>query len=146
MERSLSRTPVFQVMHSYQGEVAAREPVSPSTAATKTTVDLTLMSGEQDGALILTFFYNTDLFDHALVEQLAHHLARVIELGGGASEQSLAALPLLDPDERQRVLVEWNATARAFAADTRGEALVARHAQATPDAIALEHRGTPRAR
>jgi non-ribosomal peptide synthetase component F len=64
-------------------------------------------------------------------------------LRGIAADPGLrvSELPLLDSEERARVLDEWNATASPFAADLLVHHRVSAPAARTPHAVAVSHRG-----
>jgi aspartate racemase len=70
------------------------------------------------------------------VEAIDRQLAAVAHAVLLAPEQTLTHLPLLDREERDRILVGWNATERAFP-DVCVHTLVEQQAQRTPDAPAV---------
>ena len=63
--------------------------------------------------LHLKFGYRLDLFDRASIEMLAARLIRVLEAIVRSPATRLGAIEVLTQEERQRLLVEWNATAQA---------------------------------
>jgi amino acid adenylation domain-containing protein len=146
-ERSLSHTPLFQVMLALQNvpretlELAGLRltllPIETGVAK----FDLLLSLAEEPGGLSGTLEYSTDLFDAPTVERLAGHFEQI--LGGivGAPEGRIAALPLLAPAERWQLLEEWNATGMEFPADLCLHQLVEAQVERTPAALAVVRGG-----
>ncbi|MFP2934190.1 condensation domain-containing protein, partial [Pyxidicoccus sp. 3LG] len=95
----------------------------------------TIVPGEQ---LLLKFSYDTGRFDAAMVERMLRRWSSVLESFAAAPEQSLARISLLDAEERQRVLVEWNDTRVDFPRESTLPALFEEHVALRPDAVALE--------
>ncbi len=141
-ERDTSRTPLFQVLVILQN-TPQEPPAMPGlrvedveVPTTTANFDITVEFQEYDGGLRIALTYNTDLFDHATVARLAEHLVVLLDGIAADPHRPVARLPLLPDDERRRVLVEWNDTARDIPATTFGELVEARVRQ-TPDAVAL---------
>ncbi|MGH3889309.1 MAG: amino acid adenylation domain-containing protein, partial [Pseudonocardiaceae bacterium] len=146
VERDASRNPLFDVMvllHEQQrsapafGELRAETvDISANVAHFDLTCEFQVMAGELRGALT----YNTDLFDRGtagrLVEQLSVLLAAVADDPG----RQVARLPLLPAAERDRVLIEWNDTARSVPAATLPEVFATAVAR-TPQAPAVIFEG-----
>ena len=57
-----------------------------------------------------TVEYNSDVFDGDTVQGLLEHYKVLLEAASISPACAVAELPLLAPEERRRVLVEWNAT------------------------------------
>ena len=68
-------------------------------------------------------------------------LSRVLEAIASDPGQRLGAIELLTQEERQRILVEWNATAQAVPEATLPEMFEAQAAR-TPEATALVFEAT----
>ncbi|HEX6288974.1 MAG TPA: amino acid adenylation domain-containing protein, partial [Herpetosiphonaceae bacterium] len=142
-ERDLSRHPLFQVMLILQNapmpELALGDltllPIAIDNHTTK--FDLSFDLTETADGLFGLIEYSTDLFEAATIARIAEHFRRVLEIVVADPAQRIAALPLLDEAERQRVLVEWNATAADYPQDVCLHTLVERQAARTPDAVAL---------
>ncbi len=100
-------------------------------------LELTLVVAE--GAVAWSF--ETSALPHADVEDLARQLGIFLE--GIAADPTLAIgrVSLLSAAERRRVLVEWNATARAVPGEACVHRLFERQVERTPDAVALVFRG-----
>ncbi|MFI6058361.1 amino acid adenylation domain-containing protein [Streptomyces sp. NPDC051286] len=93
---------------------------------------VTAIDPEAVGALLRTTVDN-------LVTALEQALDQAPE--AGRSHLALSAVPVLDDDERHRMLVDWNDTASGAAPATLPELFEAQVAR-TPDAVAVAHAGT----
>ena len=80
--------------------------------------------------------YSTDLFDRDTAEALVGRFVRLLEAAVAAPEQPIGLLDILTPEERHRILVEWNGTARDIAPVTVPRLFEAQAAR-TPDAVAV---------
>ena len=81
--------------------------------------------------------YNSDLFDASTIERLLANWTVVIEAVAANPDVKVSEVALLADDERAKMLVEWNATTKPFAADKGIHHLIAETAAARPDATAL---------
>ncbi|MGH3927648.1 MAG: AMP-binding protein, partial [Pseudonocardiaceae bacterium] len=94
------------------------------------------LSAYLDERLCFDLDYDPRLFDAATIERLAGHLEVLLTGIGAAQGSTLAELTLLNEDERQRVLVEWNNTHLDVPDVTLPEVFQAQ-VQRTPEASAL---------
>ncbi len=108
-------------------------PVHTHTAK----VDLTLFMNENAGDWTATAEYSTDLFDAERIDRLLGHWRVLLESIVAQPAARVAELPMLTPSERQRLLVDWNETARDYPREKSVHQLFAEQAAATPVAIAL---------
>ncbi|WP_130904172.1 non-ribosomal peptide synthetase [Pseudomonas sp. Sample_22] len=148
-ERSLSHSPLFQVMFNHQlarpaavsGLLAGLRVEALNATAKSTQFDLQLDTQEQGDQLLASLTYATDLFDAERIETLARHWRNLLAGVLANPQTPLAELPLLDADERLRILDELNDTAQ----DYPGEVCVQRHFEArvleNPQATALVFQG-----
>ncbi|MBJ6766223.1 AMP-binding protein, partial [Myxococcaceae bacterium JPH2] len=81
--------------------------------------------------------YRSDLFDAATVERMMGQLRVLIEAALDAPESRVFDLPLMTAEERRRVLVEWNDTARDFPRELPVHAFFSMQAGETPSAVAV---------
>ncbi len=141
-ERSLTHTPLFQVMLVLQNAPAERLEIRGlrllpvEVKGTTAKFDLTLTLAGDDGALAGEIEYATDLFDAATVDRLAGHFGRLLAAAAGAPDEPFSVLPLLSPAERGQILIEWNDTASGTAPRAVYE-LFATQLQRTPEAVAV---------
>jgi amino acid adenylation domain-containing protein len=85
--------------------------------------------------------FAADLFDAATAESFARYLVQLLASMAADPAQPVTALAILPPHERQRILVEWNATARDTGPFANAHDFVAAQILRTPDAVAVRHDG-----
>ncbi|AWM93341.1 non-ribosomal peptide synthetase [Pseudomonas sp. 31-12] len=130
-ERSLSHSPLFQVMFNHQqakpaavsGLLAGLRVEALNATAHTTQFDLQLDTQEEGDKLFASLTYAADLFDAERIEHLARHWRNLLAGVLANPQCPLAELPLLEADERLRILDDLNDTARAYP----GEVCVQRH-------------------
>ena len=119
-ERHLSRNPLFQVMFVFQGGLLpafdlsglALKPLGAHSGTAK--FDL-LLDLREDGEGLTGFVeYSTELFEANTVRRMCAHFLNLLRAVVAEPSQSLAALQLMTPPERTRLLQDRNATALAF--------------------------------
>ncbi|MBV9773057.1 MAG: AMP-binding protein, partial [Gemmatimonadetes bacterium] len=143
VERDLSRNPLFQAMFVLQnapqgavelpGLALAPHPVETEVAR----FDLTFSLVEEAGGISGVVEYATDLFDEPTVLRLTRGYRTLLEGIVAHPDEPVFRLPVLPPEERERVVVEWNRTAAPFEDGLCFHHLFERHAAATPDAPAV---------
>ncbi|HET7230631.1 MAG TPA: amino acid adenylation domain-containing protein [Longimicrobium sp.] len=141
-ERSMAHAPVFQVMlnlANFGGPGLALpgidvEPVAGG-AEVGSKLDLTLYAAEWDGGIVFSLVYDADLFGAERMREMLAQLAAVLRQAASAPERPVTSISLLT-DEARAVLPDPTAP---LSAEWRGSvpALFARHAAATPDALAV---------
>ena len=114
------------------------KPIPVHTGTTKSEVSLSLL--ERDGALQGTLEYSTDLFDAETMRRLAKHFVRLLGSAVAAPDTKIGELPLLDAEEREQIIVRWNATHREYPLETGMPTLFEQQVGRTPDAIAVRLR------
>ncbi|HEY2511451.1 MAG TPA: amino acid adenylation domain-containing protein, partial [Polyangiaceae bacterium] len=85
--------------------------------------------------------YDTRRFAAPTIGRMLDHFERLLGALVAAPHAAVGALSMLDDAERQRVLVDWNATARDFGGDACLHELFDAQARRTPDAVAVEFDG-----
>ncbi|MGH3997693.1 MAG: condensation domain-containing protein, partial [Pseudonocardiaceae bacterium] len=134
--RDTSRTPLFQAMVILQNaphqaqDLLGLQLDALELPVTTANFDITLEFQESGDTLAGALVYNTDLFDAVTIERMVGHL--LVLLGGIAADPDrlVADLPLLTVVERDRVLVQWNDTARVVPAVVWSELFQAQVARA----------------
>ncbi|WP_425549150.1 amino acid adenylation domain-containing protein, partial [Allokutzneria multivorans] len=96
-------------------------------------LSLALLPGER---LRIGAQYRSELLDHELVRGILDSLHRLVEAVVADPTVRVASLSLLAPEERQRMLVDWNDT-RADVPEATLPALFEAQAARTPDAVAV---------
>ncbi|PLP90484.1 non-ribosomal peptide synthetase [Pseudomonas sp. FFUP_PS_473] len=139
-ERSLSRTPLFQVMFNHQRETAQGLRQLPGLSAEvlpnsvgNAQFELILDSLEAaDGSLQLSFTYAVELFEARSIARLAERFERLLGQLLAQPRAPLAGLDLLLPAERQ-----LPAVASRYSGALPIHQRIAQHAVERPDAVAL---------
>ncbi|HEU5108069.1 MAG TPA: condensation domain-containing protein, partial [Micromonosporaceae bacterium] len=143
--RSLSHTPLFQVMFVLQNTPAAppgipgidTTPIDLPSAYAK--FDLWLSIKEGPEGLSGTVEYSTDLFEPATVRRMVDHLRVILAATAADPRQRIDRIPLLDPAERDHVLTALSRTTTT-PTDTPTRLIHERvhdQARATPDLPAV---------
>ena len=143
--RSLSHTPVFQVMFAWQNtEQSALDlgglqvtPLGVDYAVAK--FDLTLELMESGGCIGGSLQYATSLFERETVQRYVTYLARLFSEMVVGEDEDITQIAVMPPAERHQVLVEWNATDRAYPSDRCVHELFEEQVARTPDAVAVVH-------
>lgn len=141
LERSLSHTPLFQVMFVLHNaplpatEVHDLRVIPLETHSGTTQFDLTLSITESAQELIGTLEYNCDLFEETTIARMAEHYLTLLEEFISHPQRQISELSLL-PDAEQQQLAMWNQTQAAYSQASCIHQLFEAQAQRTPDAIA----------
>ncbi|MDC9594347.1 non-ribosomal peptide synthetase, partial [Xenorhabdus sp. IM139775] len=143
-ERSLSHSPIFQVMLALNNTPAI-ELALPGLQFTpleqahhSAHFDLTLSLTETDAGLFGALEYAVDLFDAATVARIAGYLQHVLAaMVEDDATQPIARLPLLSTAEHQQLLIDFNATQADFPLDALIHPRFEAQAAQRPDATAL---------
>ncbi|KEX92687.1 peptide synthetase [Pseudomonas putida] len=146
LERSLSHTPLFQVMYNHQPQVADISTVTTASGLAlgmiewqgrTTQFDLTLDTFEKGGKLHAALTYAHDLFDAATIARMAQHWTHLLQGMVSDTQQRISDLPLLEQAEYQRIVHDWNRADDSFAQDLCIHELISQQVAATPDALAV---------
>jgi non-ribosomal peptide synthetase component F/acyl carrier protein len=148
-QRSLARTPIFQVMLSYQNvplptiaDAAIRvEPVS--LPAGKAEFDLLLDLFEDGDTIWGRLEYSVDLFDRPTAQRYADLFLRLVRDLVAEPDRRLGERSLLTDDELRLARERGSGPARDRTATPLPHDAVTAHARRDPRATALVHRGHP---
>ncbi|HEY3570037.1 MAG TPA: amino acid adenylation domain-containing protein [Thermoanaerobaculia bacterium] len=142
-KRSLSHTPLFQVLFQLQSALIGRlelpglalTPLDTDTGIAR--FDLTLTLEERDGALKGSLAYDRDLFDAATIDRLGVHLGSFLAAMAADPRRRLSAVSFLSPAEHQQLLREWSDTAETIPGGPCVHRWIEARARRTPEATAL---------
>jgi len=136
--------PLFEsilVFENYPVDEAVREQTGSlqiewGRTFTRTNYPLTVAvsPGQQMGLLMA---YDTRRFDAAAIRRMMGHMQALLTGMAADPQRRIATLPLLTEEEREQILVEWNATAAEFPRDQCIHHLVEAQVAERPDAIAV---------
>jgi amino acid adenylation domain-containing protein len=142
-ERSLSHSPLFQVMFALQNAPMGTLRLPEVTLQQQETVrtgahfDLGLSIQEADGGLRGSLEYASDLFDAPTIKRWQIYLETVLRGMVADETQTLGELSLLSPEERARVLYGFNATRKEYPDESLIHEQFKQRARRTPDAVAV---------
>jgi len=148
LERSVSHTPLVQVMFFFQnypqeaitltGLTADRIPLDVvHTGSAQSDVSLYV---NQDAVGELLFQYSSDLFDRQTIDRMAGHFEMLLRGAIDAPTDRIGDLPLLTPAEGEQ-LRGWNSTAREYPGHRPMAELFTSQVERTPDAVAVTFSG-----
>ncbi|MGY2316378.1 non-ribosomal peptide synthase/polyketide synthase [Pseudomonas sp. SDO5522_S412] len=146
VERSLSHTPLFQVMYNHQPQVADIAAVNTASGlelslvqwqGRTTQFDLSLDTYEKSGTLHAALTYANDLFDAATIERMARHWLSLLQAMVADGSQRIGELPMLAAAEQHVLVHDWNQTAETYPTERGIHHLIEDQVQRTPHAVAL---------
>jgi len=142
-ERSLSRSPLFQVAFILQNAPAGRWTLpglklhAIETESAVTSFDLTLTMSENEDDIVGSLIYALDLFEHSTAERITERFQILLKSMTAGPNARLCELPLLTETECRQLLYEWNETTAPFANTECVHQLFEAQVARTPDAVAL---------
>ncbi|HYH82162.1 MAG TPA: amino acid adenylation domain-containing protein, partial [Longimicrobium sp.] len=154
--RSLSHTPLFQVMFAWQNAPEgspelpelALDPLDPldlagsggSPPQVSAKFDFSLALHEDGGRIEGVVEYATALFERETVQRYVGYLRRVLEgMAADDALQAVDALPLLSETERRLLVEAWGRTEAASPPEGCIHELFEAQARRTPEAVAVVH-------
>jgi arthrofactin-type cyclic lipopeptide synthetase C len=146
-QRSLAHSPLFQSMLSWDaqpGTALALDELQLQVLGggeTFAKFDLALNLGEVQGQIAGSLVYASALFDAATVQRYAGYFERLLRAMVADDQGLLEQVPLLDGQEREQLLVQFNATHEAFDLEQSIHGLFEAQVQRSPDAVALVSEG-----
>jgi amino acid adenylation domain-containing protein len=142
-ERSMSYTPLFQVLFALQNAPQEKLELSGLTLdllsidSGTAHFDLALLLEETEEGLEGVCEYSTDLFDETTILRLLGHFETLLESAVNNPDQNLSQLSLLSAAERRQLLDEWGTPAEYFSSDLCVHELFAQQAERTPGEVAV---------
>jgi amino acid adenylation domain-containing protein len=157
LQRDPSRSPLFQVLFTLQGEIAgtslglfalgesgavfetkALRLESVSLGEESSQFDIDLQACEAQDELVLSLQYNADLFEPQTIARMAGNLHTLLQ--GLDGSLRVSELPLLSSEERF-TLESWNVTEKIFPKFSSIHALIEAQVERTPNAPAVWYEG-----
>ena len=140
-ERDLSRNPLFQVVFQlFNAPNAPRADAAPAASEPHGAAAFDLVFSlrhADDGRITGRVEYSTDLFERETVARMARHYQVLLAGIAADPDRRLSDLPLLVPEERDRILRGWNDTARHYDRETGVLELFDCQVERTPEAVAF---------
>jgi amino acid adenylation domain-containing protein/FkbH-like protein/non-ribosomal peptide synthase protein (TIGR01720 family)/FkbM family methyltransferase len=147
IERSLSHSPLFQVMFVLQN-VAMEELETPGLKISPLSLDnvnakfdfalqMWEINTEKGNSLQGFWQYNLDLFDQDRIARMSSHFQTLLEAIVANPQESIGTLSLLTERERHQLLVEWNDTDTAYPDKKCIHQLFEEQVERTPNHVAV---------
>ena len=143
VERSLSHSPLFQVMFVLQNTPSETiklpdATLTPLTLEKETTnFDLTLDIEPSEQGLVANWEYNSDLFEDATITRMLGHFENILTSVLANPQQQVNQINLLTAAERNQLLLKWNDTKVDYHQNKCIHQLFEEQVNKTPDAIAV---------
>jgi amino acid adenylation domain-containing protein len=145
--RSLSHSPLFQVMFALQNTPESSLEVSGLTLQglglprTTAQFDLSLSVQEAGDTLVGSLDYATSLFERGTVERFIRYWQTLLEGMVETQQQRVGELPLINEVERQQILIDFNQTGAPYPQDQLIHELFEAQVARTPQATAVVFAG-----
>jgi amino acid adenylation domain-containing protein len=147
VERSLEAQPLFQVLFNLIS-VAQPQPTLSNLQASiiweetgRPAYDLNCEIQTNANGVKVCLKYNANLFDQAIIAQMAQHFNQLLAHTAAVPTQALAGYSILNQAEREQLLLVWNQTQATFPTDKTIHQLLEAQAKLTPDKPALIFNG-----
>jgi amino acid adenylation domain-containing protein len=145
-QRDMSHSPLFQVAFILQnmalGELRLTDlTIQPVTVENRRSkYDITLNSADTPDGLAFYWEYNTDLFEEATIRRMMRHFQNLLLAFTGNPKLKIQQAELMDAAERDRLVTEWNQTARPYPDRHSAHRIFEEYARIQPQALAAEFR------
>ncbi|ROL75561.1 non-ribosomal peptide synthetase [Pseudomonas vranovensis] len=144
-ERSLSHSPLFQVMFNHRSDTPGAAPQAALALQVEAVgqdsqdaqFDLTLTTHESAQGIGASLNYATDLFDAATIERMLGHWQALLRAVAADPQARLGQLALLDPAQQQSTLRCWNPAPQQFPVRHCIHELFEAQVERNPDALAV---------
>ncbi|MEW5929981.1 MAG: condensation domain-containing protein, partial [Gemmatimonadota bacterium] len=144
-ERSLSRSPLFQVVFTLDnaqdagGGLAGLSVQRVGTELEVAKFDLALELAAGSDGLRGGLAYSTELWEAATMQRLVGHFTRLVEQAAADPDVRISRVTLLNEAERRQVVEGWNATEAEYPRESCVHALFEAQVERTPHAVAVVH-------
>ncbi|MCX6582995.1 MAG: amino acid adenylation domain-containing protein [Candidatus Aminicenantes bacterium] len=155
VDRNIGRNPLVDVMFALQNFFEVTYDglnleieglmIKPYGYENKTAkFDLLLSAVEQEGKLVFSFEYSTQLFKEETIARFAGFFKAIISQVTREPRVNIPGIEILSEEERARILNDFNDTAADYPRDRTIHELFAGQAERTPDRIAVLGHGRTR--
>jgi amino acid adenylation domain-containing protein/FkbM family methyltransferase len=151
-ERNLSHHPLVQVVFAFQNipTLASQhaegigadaedgeDDAAPTIISGFSKFDFSLLMETTARGLSAAFEYACDLFDHATITRMVGQFRALLASIAEAPDRPISEFSILGAAERQKVLVDWNRTARPYDVSVCVHQAIERRAAQHPDSTAV---------
>ena len=143
IQRDMSRNPLFQVLFSLQNTPLPHLEFSELNVSTleidggHARFDISVDIREAGGGLAVDFEYNTDLFNKDTIVRMAGHFRQLLHAIARNPGSRLDAFEMLTPEEKKRLLYDWNNTRQEYGRFSGWIDLFEEQARKTPGNMAV---------
>jgi non-ribosomal peptide synthetase component F len=142
--RSLAHSPIFQLLFAWHNAAEGELNLGPLSIEAleysgyrRAIYDLTLNLQESGGRIVGELEYASSLYERDTMLRHVRYLQALLEGMVADDQQTIERLPLLSEEERDQLLVQWNATEREYPQDRCIHELFESQVERTPEAVAL---------
>lgn len=142
--RDQSRSPLFTV--AFRAQQNETTPVFDglqneyiSLPASGASYDLELLVQSQGGIFTLLCDYSTELFDEKTIVRWLNGMIALLDSGLQDASQPCGLLPMITPQEREKILFKWNKTEKEFPREQTVLDVIRNQAQASSEATAVRY-------
>jgi amino acid adenylation domain-containing protein len=142
-ERSLSHSPIFQVMFALQSapeqelKVAGLKLDGLDADIDAAKFDMTFALQEVGNRIEGALEYNTDLFDPTTIKRMLQHFEALLENVTAHPLELVMSFDLLGDSERQQILIEYNDVPASSPSGKSLQEIFEQHVERQPEAIAV---------
>jgi amino acid adenylation domain-containing protein len=143
--RSLSHSPIFQLMFVWQNTAEAELDLGPlsieaveDSGYRRAKYDLTLSLQESGERIVGELEYAYALYEHSTIERHVRYLRALLQGMVADDQQLIERLPLLSDAESEQLLVQWNDTQREYPQGSCIHELFEEQVRKTPHRVAVE--------
>src|SRR6202521_953448 len=148
-QRSMNTSPLFQVMFTFQNipkqvfEISGlkMKELEFETGIAKFDLAVEAFEDDEDDEFHCGFEYNTDLFEKQTILRGLGHFRNLVNAVLKNPDEPVARIALMDDQEREQTVVQWNNTATDYPRDLHIHTAFERQAARTPDSTALVFQG-----
>lgn len=145
-ERTMSHSPLFQVMFSLQAEISSNakktdlgdlriEGLAADTGTSKFDLTFQLLESSEHFAGLVEF--NSDLFHQETIERISNHFKNLTETVIKFPNRKIRDLELLNEAEREEIVYGLNRTDGNFPKNDFIDGLIKKQSEKMPDSLAL---------
>ena len=142
--RDTSRNPLFDTLFTYQNNGYKEIILDGSKAEYYTSYDIGISKFDLSVEIIpnneefnLIFEYSTNLFENDFIKNMSNHYLNIINNVISNIETKIDDIAMLSPEEKNKILYEFNNTSTEYPKDKTIIALFEEQVDKTPDNIAV---------
>jgi amino acid adenylation domain-containing protein len=148
IERNPNANPVFQTMFAFHDSTESMESQTSlnlkpvETSLDRAQFELCFSLNEYEGKLLGIFQYQTDIFEKATIQRWIKLFQNLLLEIINDPDQRIGRIPLLDGEDRDRILVQWNNTRADYPREATIVNLFEEQAVRHPDKTAVSSGGS----